>query len=346
MANTKISALPSATLPLAGTEVLPIVQSGTTDKVAVDDLTVKNVRSNATTGILQIAGPAAATTRVMTTPNANFTAARTDAGQTFTGNQVISSNLGIGQTTPVYPLDMLGNNGVARFNSVDANGNYLLFSNNGTAKAYAGTANQIISGGSADNWGLRTENIFVLATGGGTERARVDTSGNVLVGTTSTALSGNGVKLLPTTDGGAIRIGHPSGTSSGTVFAEFGYNGTQIGYIGQVGTTAVSYITTSDYRLKNTVTPMTGALAKVALLKPVTYKWNADGSDGQGFIAHELAEVCPDAVAGKKDAVDEEGNPKYQGIDTSFLVAILTAAIQEQQTIIESLKARLDAANL
>ena len=91
---------------------------------------------------------------------------------------------------------------------------------------------------------------------------------------------------------------------------------------------------------------MTGALAKVALLKPCTYKWNVDGSDGEGFIAHELAEVCPQAVTGEKDAVDANGNIKPQGIDTSFLVATLTAAIQEQQAIIESLKARLDAANL
>jgi hypothetical protein len=91
---------------------------------------------------------------------------------------------------------------------------------------------------------------------------------------------------------------------------------------------------------------MTGALSKVALLKPCTYKWNADGSDGEGFIAHELAEVCPHAVTGEKDAVDADGKPQYQGIDTSFLVATLTAALQEQQAIIESLKARLDAANL
>jgi hypothetical protein len=91
---------------------------------------------------------------------------------------------------------------------------------------------------------------------------------------------------------------------------------------------------------------MTGALAKVALLKPVTYKWNVDGSDGQGFIAHELQEVVPDCVTGEKDAIDADGKPQYQGIDVSFLVATLTSAIQEQQAIIESLKARLDAANL
>jgi hypothetical protein len=91
---------------------------------------------------------------------------------------------------------------------------------------------------------------------------------------------------------------------------------------------------------------MTGALAKVALLKPCTYKWNADGSDGEGFIAHELAEVCPHAVSGEKDAVDDEGNPQYQGIDTSFLVATLTAAIQEQQALINDLRARLAAAGI
>lgn len=97
MADLKISQLTSATLPLAGTEVLPIVQSSTTKKVATDDLTVKNVRSNATTGILQVAGPSAASTRTMTVPDANFTAARIDAAQSFTGDQTLSTgNLVIG----------------------------------------------------------------------------------------------------------------------------------------------------------------------------------------------------------------------------------------------------------
>lgn len=91
MADKKISQLTGASTPLAGTEVLPIVQSGSTVKVSSDDLTVKNVRSNATSGILQVAGPGAGTTRVMTTPNANFTVARTDAGQTFTGTQTFAA---------------------------------------------------------------------------------------------------------------------------------------------------------------------------------------------------------------------------------------------------------------
>jgi hypothetical protein len=84
---------------------------------------------------------------------------------------------------------------------------------------------------------------------------------------------------------------------------------------------------------------MTGALAKVALLKPCTYKWNCDGSDGQGFIAHELAEVVPQCVTGAKDAVDVNGKPQYQGIDVSFLVTTLTAAIQELKAEFDAYKA-------
>lgn len=91
MANSKISALTSATTPLAGTETLPIVQSSATVKVAANDLTVRNIRANATTGILQVTGPTAGTTRVVTVPDANFTAARTDAAQSFTGDQTLST---------------------------------------------------------------------------------------------------------------------------------------------------------------------------------------------------------------------------------------------------------------
>lgn len=97
MADKKISQLSAASLPLAGTEVLPIVQSSATVKIASDNLTVKNIRSNATSGILQVAGPAAASTRVMTVPDANFSAARIDAAQSFTGDQTLSTgNLIVG----------------------------------------------------------------------------------------------------------------------------------------------------------------------------------------------------------------------------------------------------------
>jgi len=196
----------------------------------------------------------------------------------------------------------------------------------------------------------------------------LDASGNLLVGGTTvygscktTIDSGSGNTL-------AIRL-----TNTGSSYTLFYYNSTITGSIGTNGTTT-SYNTSSDYRLKENIAPMTGALAKVAQLKPVTYKWKTNGSDGQGFIAHELQAVVPDCVTGEKDATreeeyevtpavkDEQGNittsavmgtrtvPSYQGIDTSFLVATLTAAIQELKAIndtqaetINALTARIEA---
>jgi hypothetical protein len=110
------------------------------------------------------------------------------------------------------------------------------------------------------------------------------------------------------------------------------------------GTT--SYLSGSDYRLKDNIRSIQNGLALTMQLNPSEWEWKDSGKSGSGFIAHELSNVCPQAVHGEKNAVNEDGSIKPQGVDTSFLVGILTAAIQEQQAIIESLKARLSAANL
>ena len=180
---------------------------------------------------------------------------------------------------------------------------------------------------------------------GSAERARIDSSGNLLVGTTSMTAR---VTIQNATSADGLRLNQTGGTSlyinntNASYYAYFVYNGTNTGRIETSGTTT-SYVTSSDYRLKENVQPMTGALAKVAALKPVTYTWKADGSAGEGFIAHELAEVVPQCVTGEKDAVDEKGNPKYQGIDTSFLVGTLTAAIQELKASLDEVKLEFDA---
>jgi hypothetical protein len=88
---------------------------------------------------------------------------------------------------------------------------------------------------------------------------------------------------------------------------------------------------------------MIGALLKVAQLNPVTWNWKHNPEiKGQGFIAHELQAVIPDAVTGEKDAVDENGKSVYQGVDTSFVVATLTAAIKELSAELNELKAKVN----
>ncbi len=181
---------------------------------------------------------------------------------------------------------------------------------------------------------------------------RIDSSGNLLVGTTTTDIwtgsatntgfrvESNGTTTLARSGFAALLVKRT--TASTGNLAEFAYGTSVVGTISTNGT-GTTYGTSSDYRLKHDIQPMTGALAKVAALKPVTYKWNVDGSNGEGFIAHELQAVCPDAVTGEKDAVDAEGNPVYQGIDTSFLVATLTAAIQELKAELDTAKARIAA---
>jgi len=158
--------------------------------------------------------------------------------------------------------------------------------------------------------------------------------GNLLVGTTSSIARIGAVFDGNSNNGCVLRT---STNASGTGFLYFQQDTNTCGSVVRVGTTsAVTYSSTSDYRLKENITPMTGALSKVAKLKPVTYTWKSGGESAEGFIAHELAEVCPDAVVGTKDAVDADGNPKYQSIDTSFLVATLTAALQETKALIDT----------
>jgi hypothetical protein len=205
---------------------------------------------------------------------------------------------------------------------------------------------------------------MIFRTNGGFERMRIDSSGRVFSATTNTSPSVNsvyGVVLNSNGDGNyAAGVSQFSANGSAAIILNrgsddgqtmnFRRSGSSVGNIA-VTTGGTNYNTSSDYRLKENIAPMTGALDKVQQLKPVTYKWKADGSDGQGFIAHELAEYVPDAVTGEKDAVetytDEDGNEQTrilpQGIDTSFLVATLTAAIQELNAKVEAQAAEIAA---
>jgi len=174
--------------------------------------------------------------------------------------------------------------------------------------------------------------FYVTNTSGSAyEAGRFDKDGNLIAGG---AGSGSLGRITTRADSGTP-LAVANEAVSGTLVAFMGNGSGNRGSITHNGTT-VAYNTSSDYRLKNTIVPMTDALAKVAQLKPVTYKWNSNNSNGEGFIAHELQTIVPECVTGEKDAVDSKGDPVYQGVDTSFLVATLTAAIQELKAIVDA----------
>jgi hypothetical protein len=120
----------------------------------------------------------------------------------------------------------------------------------------------------------------------------------------------------------------------------------QVGTI-TCGVSSTAYNTSSDYRLKENVEPITGAAARILQLKPSRFNFIVDPDNTvDGFIAHEAQAVVPECVTGTKDAEDDDGNPVYQGIDQSKLVPLLTAALQEAIAKIETLEARLTAAGI
>lgn len=257
-----------------------------------------------------------------------------------------SGNVGIGNTDPSYRLEISSADTTAAIGyalriraNAAAGGGAIQFTNDPVTAQYGYIA------GNTTEMRIAADGRPLVFWTNNAERARIDTSGRVLIATTSAYSDGAiGTPILQWTTlvgarGGAVS--RADATSNASHLAFVNPNGL-VGNISSTGTTT-SYATSSDYRLKHEIAPMTGALTKVQALKPCTYKWNADGSDGEGFIAHELAEVVPQCVTGDKDAVDADGNPIYQGIDTSFLVATLTAAIQEQQAMIQTLTARIEA---
>jgi len=203
------------------------------------------------------------------------------------------------------------------------------------------TANSGIVSANSDLGLCSLNGVIKFAANGTAEVARFDTSGNLLVGATSTtAAQSGGIAMLPAGNQSYLYAGHVSGTSSGAYFFGCYYNAVLCGGITQSGTTGVALTSISDYRLKDNVKPMIGGLDKITALKPVTYEWISDKSSGEGFIAHELQAVIPVAVVGEKDAVDENGGIKPQGVDFSKIVPHLVAAIQELTARLAALESK------
>ena len=185
--------------------------------------------------------------------------------------------------------------------------------------------------------------ITSVSEGNPTEAMRITSSGGLLIGrTTSTATAeDNGIILSPS---GFIAISR-EGTSSSTHMQFINNAAVNAAVVGSITTsgTATSFNQSSDYRRKEDILEMQDSISRVQALKPVNFAWKLDGTRADGFLAHEAQEVVPEAVTGTKDAVDEDGQPDYQGIDQSKLVPLLTKALQEALAKIESLEARVTA---
>jgi hypothetical protein len=184
--------------------------------------------------------------------------------------------------------------------------------------------------------------------GNSVERMRIDSSGNLLVGLSasaaiggrlSAAVSGNNAGVFICDSANFPLVAWARSSSSELVYFGYGSGGGNVGTITTNGTTT-SYNVTSDYRLKRDVKPLVSGLSTVAALKPCIYKWSANNSYGEGFIAHELQTVIPEAVSGEKDAINKDGSIKPQGVDYSKIVVHLVAAIQELSAKVAALEVK------
>jgi len=302
MADQKISQLTAATTPLDGTEVLPIVQSGATKKVANNDLRPKQIQSNATSGVLQVAGPAAASTRVMTAPDANFTVARTDAGQTFTGNQRINGNIGI-QTAAAttsstdVSVDLGGSNG-----------------SNTTGLVSFSLAKGATWDGS--NWKYTTSyadaKIFALSYSSGFiwYHAASGTAGNNVSFTQIGSLNNSGDFTI---------FGATATKASGTAWAN-----------------------PSDARLKDNVVNYAKGLNELLQIQPRTWIYNGKGGTtkgvlGLGVVADEIEKVLPDTVS---NYLSEAENIEFKKFDSSEIIWLLVNSVKELAAEIQEIKSQ------
>ena len=253
-----------------------------------------------------------------------------------------SGNVGIGTTSPDSRLHLSFDSGdsqirLTRSNSASNTNDYGRLLWESTSDVLTGKIAVARESGE-DNGYMH----FSTASGGTlAERMRIDSSGRLLLGDTSpttgtstghfvSAFNGaaeNGIKTRDTSGGGSVN------------HAVFVSGSTAVGTISG-STSAVSYNNLSDYRVKENDVKISDGITKLKLLRPIRFNFkHVPDTTVDGFFAHEVTPAVPEAVTGEKDAVDSEGKTDPQMLDSSKLVPLLVAAVQELITKVETLEA-------
>ena len=300
VAGTTTLTLPAATDTLVGKATTDTLTNKTLTTPSVSSPTISDGTAN---GVAYLNG-----SKVLTTGSAlsynGTTLSATYANNAFAAGLVVTNSTnGASAQARIDMINSAGNALVAIQNSPSVN----------SGTAFIGTSStQALTFGTSY-----------------TESMRLDSSGNLLVGTTTSASSRLCLEYT-----GASLLGqniNDSDNTNNSTFVQFQIQGTQVGTIKRVGTTsAVIYNTTSDYRLKTVTGAVTGQGDRIDALKPIVFQWKEGGQQAKGFLAHEFQAVYANSVSGDKDAVDTNGKPVYQAMQasTSEVIADLVAEIQ------------------
>ena len=250
-----------------------------------------------------------------------------------------SGNVGIGNTSSGYVFT----SGETRLAVGDGSEHAAIQIYSGTAK-WGGLefADDATNGTGQGRIGYYHPSNYMQFDTSGSERMRLDSSGNLLVAKTSSniALAGFQVSSAGQTDitvdnSECMNINRESSDGSAVRFRK------DNSVVGSISVTASStaYNTSSDHRLKENVVDLTGATIRLKQLEPKRFNFIADADTTvDGFLAHEVQTVVPEAITGTHNEVDDDGNPVYQGIDQSKLVPLLVATIKELEARITALE--------
>jgi len=317
-----------------------------------------------TNGIQNVLGSAAAPAESNTTSSNTglYFPTSTTLGLSTAGTNAVyidaSQNVGIGTSSPSYKLEVVGGIRVTLSGQAQiwngATGIYTSYQYNGTTNGDIGTGNQAFSGGATGDFGITSRAGNLVLGTGTTERARIDSSGNLLVGTTSASaklqVNGNGATnpLFIASGNTAGDVGvasitlykYDNNNTTSQIFQKFvinnGANGS--GSITANGASNAAFTAFSDQRLKENIVDLPSQLANIMALRPVEFDYieSVGGGHQIGFIAQEVQTVYPDLVG-----VGE--NEMLTLTDMNKNDARLIKAIQEQQALITSLTARIEA---